>query len=59
MDVQKIIEFYNDYIEYKNNPEKFNILKERINKNKKKKDEIFIPSEPPKLPTFAFSDDTN
>ena len=57
--VQKIIEFYNDYIEYKNNPEKFNILKERINKNKKKKDEIFIPSEPPKLPTFAFSDDTN
>ena len=49
--------FYDDYIEYKNNPDKLEELKQRINNKKKyKKNEIFIPSEPPKLPTCAFID---
>jgi putative phage-type endonuclease len=55
--IQHIIKFYDDYIEYKNNPDKLEELKQRINNKKKyKKNEIFIPSEPPKLPTCAFID---
>ena len=50
--IEHIIKFYNDYIEYKSNPDKLNELKEQINnKKKKKKNEIFIPA---KLPPCAF-----
>ena len=52
--IQHIIKFYNDYIEYKNNPQKLNELKNIIENKKKKKNEVFIPCEPPKLPTCAF-----
>ena len=54
--IENIIKFYNDYIEYKNNPEKLNELKNIVNNKKKKKHEIFIHSEPAKLPNFAFTD---
>ena len=50
--IEHIIKFYNDYIEYKSNPDKLNELKAQINnKKKKKKNEIFIPA---KLPPCAF-----
>lgn len=55
--IHHVIKFYNDYIECKNNPQKLDELKNKINnKRKKKKNEVFIPCEPPKLPPCAFLD---
>lgn len=54
--IDKIIQFYNDYIECKNDPEKLAQLKKIVDSKKKKKSEIFICSEISKLPECAFED---
>ena len=40
--VSKILDFYNDLTEYKNNPEKLELLKQRVEQAKKRKKKIEI-----------------